>query len=185
MKDIALILIDIQQGYDDIDYWGGERNNHDAEENCKVILEHFRQLKLPIFHIQHNSNNSASPLYFKNKGFAFKHQVTPLAGETIIVKQVNSAFIGTDLQSVLIKKKIKNLVIVGFTTDHCVSATSKMASDFRFNTIVVSDATASFNKIGINGDKYDAEIIHNTALASLKDKFTSVMNTTEVLRRIL
>ena len=55
MKDTALILIDIQQGYDDINYWGGERNNPDAEENCMLILAHFRNLKLPIFHIQHSS----------------------------------------------------------------------------------------------------------------------------------
>lgn len=30
----ALILIDIQKGFDDIAYWGGQRNNPDAENNA-------------------------------------------------------------------------------------------------------------------------------------------------------
>ena len=31
----ALILVDIQKGFDNIEYWGGQRNNPDAEENAR------------------------------------------------------------------------------------------------------------------------------------------------------
>ncbi len=57
----ALLLIDIQKGLDDIDYYGGHRNNLQAESNARKILDFWRNHKLPIFHIKHNSTNPNSP----------------------------------------------------------------------------------------------------------------------------
>ena len=93
--------------------------------------------------------------------------VKPLKNEIVIKKQVNSAFIGTNLKEQLDEAKITRLVIVGLTTDHCVSTTTRMAGNFGFNTYVVSDATATFNRQGTDGKNYSAELIHETALASL------------------
>ena len=50
-KTPALILIDIQKGFLDEDYWGGNRNNKNAEQISGIILERFRELNLPIFKI--------------------------------------------------------------------------------------------------------------------------------------
>ena len=30
----ALLLIDLQKGFEDIEHWGGERNNPEAEKKC-------------------------------------------------------------------------------------------------------------------------------------------------------
>ena len=49
----ALILIDIQKGFDDIGYWGGQRNNPEAEENASKLLNLWRKHSLPIFHVKH------------------------------------------------------------------------------------------------------------------------------------
>ena len=38
-KNPALILVDIQKGFDDIDYWGGQRNNSKAEQNASKLLK--------------------------------------------------------------------------------------------------------------------------------------------------
>ena len=48
----ALILLDIQKGFEDIEYWG-HRNNPEAETNARKLLNFWRQNNLPIFHIQH------------------------------------------------------------------------------------------------------------------------------------
>ncbi|HBH50019.1 MAG TPA: cysteine hydrolase [Bacteroidales bacterium] len=181
MKGIALLLIDIQEGFDDLNYWGGERNNPQAEENCKILLEAFRKHHLPVFHIQHSSRNPDSPLHICSKGFKIKNIVHPLVNEPVIEKEVNSAFIGTNLHGRLEKQGITKLVIVGLTTDHCVSTTTRMAGNFGFDTLVISDATATFNKIGIDGEKYDADLIHKKALASLRGAFAEVLRTREFL----
>lgn len=178
----ALILIDIQKGFDDIAYWGGHRNNPDAETNAAKLLAFWRKHQLPVFHVQHCSTNPASRLAEGNVGNEFKDIVEPMPGEHIIRKQVNSAFIGTDLKERLDNEGITELVIVGLTTDHCVSTTTRMAGNFGFETYLVADATATFDKIGADGKKYEAEILHDTALASLHGEFGTVTSTEEVLK---
>jgi nicotinamidase-related amidase len=173
----ALILIDIQKGFDDIAYWGGQRNNPDAENNAAELLKIWRENQLPIFHIQHCSTNPTSLLNETNQGNEIKEMVKPNIGEPIIKKNVNSAFIGTNLKQLLDEQKIKTLVIVGLTTDHCVSTTTRMAGNFGFDTFIVSDATATFNKMGVDGQVFSAELIHETALASLNGEFATVVTT--------
>jgi nicotinamidase-related amidase len=171
----ALILVDIQKGFDNIEYWGGQRNNPDAEEKASQLLELWRVHDLPIFHIQHCSSNPASMLHETNQGNAFKDLVKPIGSEPIIKKKVNSAFIGTDLKDWLDRLKITKLVIAGLTTDHCISTTTRMAGNFGFETFLVADATATFNKKGIGGEDYSAELIHATALASLNNEFATIV----------
>jgi len=85
--------------------------------------------------------------------------VRPKEGEPIIKKNVNSAFIGTDLKQQLDKFNIKKLIIVGLTTDSCVSTTTRMAGNYGYDTFIVSDATATFDKEGADGQN----ILRNNA----------------------
>lgn len=180
----ALILVDIQKGFHDIPYWGGYRNNPQAEENASVLLELWRKKNLPLFHIQHCSSNPNSILHESNKGNEHQDVVKPLKDEIIIKKNVNSAFIGTDLKDQLDKMDIDTVVIVGLTTDHCVSTTTRMAGNYGYSTFLVSDATATFAKKGINNEQYDAETIHLVALAHLKDEFATIVTTEQVIQSL-
>ena len=180
----ALLLIDIQKGFDNIEYWGGQRNNINAEENAAELLKLWRDHHLPVFHIQHCSSNPHSPLHETNEGNNFKDIVTPLASEPIIKKNVNSAFIGTDLKEQLDKLKITKVVIIGLTTDHCVSTTTRMAGNFGFDTFLVSDATATFNKKGLDEQNFSADLIHATALASLNNEFATIVTTALLKKKI-
>ena len=181
----ALILIDIQKGFDNIEYWGGQRNNADAEENASELLHLWRARGFPVFHIQHCSSIPTSLLNATHSGNEFKDLVKPVNNEPIIRKNVNSAFIGTDLKERLDSAKITKLVIVGLTTDHCVSTTTRMAGNFGYDTFLVSDATATFNKKGMDGQNYAAELIHETALASLNGEFATVVTTDFVKQSML
>ena len=180
----ALILIDIQKAFDNIEYWGGQRNNPNAEENASKLLQLWRDEKLPIFHVKHCSLNPTSILNETNIGNEFKDLVKPLDNEIVIKKNVNSAFIGTDLKEQLDNSKITKLVIVGLTTDHCVSTTTRMAGNFGFDTFLVSDATATFTKKGMNGQIFSAELIHDTTLASLNEEFATILMTNDLIEKI-
>lgn len=177
----ALLLIDIQKGFENEKYWGGNRNNTDAEEKCARLLAVWRKLGLPVFHIMHGSRNPDSPLHPSKPGFELHDSIVPLASEPVIVKDVNSAFIGTDLEEKLKKKGISTLVIAGLTTNHCISTTTRMAGNLDFNTYLVADATATFDRKGLDGRIFDAELVHQTTLASLNEEFATVLTTHELL----
>ena len=176
----ALLLVDIQKGFDDIAYWGGSRNNPDAEEKAFQLLHHWRQHDLPLYHIQHCSTEPQSRLAEGQEGNEIKDIVSPHATEPIIRKNVNSAFIGTNLKDTLDKQGIRKLVIVGLTTDQCVSTTTRMAGNFGYETYVVNDATATFDK-SLNGKHYPAQLLHETALASIHNEFAKVVDTNEII----
>jgi len=176
-QNAALILIDFQKGFDEEEYVKRNRNNKDAEKKASVILNHWRDNNLPIFHIIHHSTDSNSSFREGCSGFEIKDEVKPISGEVVIEKNVHSAFIGTDLKEQLDKKEIKTVVIIGLTTNHCVSTSTRMAGDYGFDTFLISDATATFDRIGINGEKFSAEIIHQTALANLNNDFAKVVDT--------
>ncbi|MCY1635433.1 cysteine hydrolase family protein [Marinifilum sp. D737] len=183
-QNAALILIDFQKGFDQGEYLDKNRNNIDAEKKASIILNKWRELNLPVFHIIHNSINPNSHFRESRSGFEIKDEVKPIKGEPVIKKNVHSAFIGTDLKERLDKQGINSLVIIGMTTNHCVSTSTRMAGDFGFDTFLISDATATFDRIGINGEKFSAEIIHQTALSNLNNDFAKVVDTKRILELV-
>ncbi|MFC2503676.1 MAG: cysteine hydrolase family protein [Cardiobacterium sp.] len=177
----ALLLIDIQQGFQNTAWWGSTRNNPQAEAVCARLLQHWRAQKLPVIHVRHASLNPQSPLHPAAPGFAFVADVAPLPGEVIITKHVNSAFIGTDLQVRLDAAGVRNLVIAGISTDHCVSTTTRMAANLGYTVRLVSDGCATFARTGYDGTCFDADTIHRTALASLHGEFAEVLESAALL----
>ncbi len=176
----ALIVIDVQDGLDE-PVWG-TRNNPDAESNMARLLAEWRAHGRPIFHIQHMSTRSTSPLRPNQPGNAIKRVVAPQGDEPVIQKSVNSAFIGTDLETRLRENKIDSVVIVGLTTNHCVETSARMAGNLGFNTFVVDDATATFDRTGYDGAHYPAEVVHAVSLASLHGEFATVVKTNDLLK---
>ncbi len=183
-QNTALLLIDLQKGFDDENFWGGNRNNKDAEEKCETLLNKWRELNLPIYHIIHSSQEPDSKLHKSHPGFEIKDFAKPINNEPLIIKEVNSAFIGTNLEQTLKDNVINKLVIVGLTTNHCISTTTRMAGNLGFDTLLVADATATFDRKGINGEIFSAETIHQTTLASLNEEFAEVVTSEDILNRV-
>jgi nicotinamidase-related amidase len=179
----ALIVIDVQKGIDESDYWGGERNNPLAEENIADLMEYWRKKKMPIIFVKHDSVFSASPFYPGQRGNDWKESIVPQADEMVISKSTTNAFVNTSLHDELTSRGIEELVIVGFVTNNSVEASARMAGDLGYKTIVVSDATACFDKVGVNDVIYGAELIHLISLSNLKGEYADILNTTQVLKK--
>mgnify|MGYP001069226578 CR=1 FL=1 len=177
----ALVLIDTQIGLQEIAYYGTERNNPEAEENCGRLLSFFRKKQLPVFHVKHNSSDLGSPLHPSKMGNNFHPAAQPMINEPVFEKTVNSAFIGTNLETSLKAKGISKLIIAGLTIEHCISTSVRMASNLGFKVILASDATAAFDKIGYDGTPFSAEVIFHSELANLKDEFAAIMDTDTLL----
>ena len=175
----TLIVIDVQRALDDPSH--GERSNPEAEGNIARAIEAWREGGAPIVHIRHESDGLFAP---GSATVQVKPEAVPGDGEPVLTKSANSAFVGTDLEERLRADGVEAVAIVGLTTDHCVSATTRMASDLGFETWVLADATAAHERRTFDGERIPAETIHRTALASLHCEFAEVLATDEALARV-
>ncbi|MBT2695460.1 isochorismatase family protein [Bacillus sp. ISL-55] len=179
----ALLILDVQKGFDD-PYWG-TRNNPEAEGNIARLLREWRIRKGHIIYTKHLSLDPASPLHHRNRlGTEFKESIQPMDGEIIFTKNVNSGFIGTELEAYLKQNKVKSVVITGLSTQHCVSTTTRMSGNLGFNTFLVSDAIAAFEITDHKGVRHTADSIQEHELAMLQKEFATIMTTDEIISQI-
>lgn len=130
----ALILIDMQKGFESGSHWGQERNNPGMEGNALRLLQFFRKAGGRVCHVRHASLESGSPLAEGSPGFESMSGFEDVPGELTYVKNVNSGFIGTSLERDLREQGIEELVFCGLTTHHCVSTTVRMGSNLGEHT---------------------------------------------------
>lgn len=175
MKNAALIVIDVQQAFDDPSW--GPRNNPQLEANVAALLRAWRARGAPLFHVRHMSMEPRSLLRPGLPGNAFKPEAAPLPGERVIEKSVNSAFIGTPLEAELRARGLDTVVLCGIQTNHCVSTTTRMAGNLGFKTFLVGDACATFDRRALDGRTFPAQLIHDVALADLHGEFATVIDT--------
>jgi nicotinamidase-related amidase len=178
-RNTALLVVDMQAGFDDA-AWGA-RNNPALEANVAAPLAAWRESRAPIIHVHHDSPEASGRLRAGTPGNAPKREAEPHAGELVYRKRVNSAFVGTTLERDLRARGITSLVIVGLTTNHCISTTARFAGNLGFTTFVVSDGTATFDRIGLDGRLRLANDVHNAALSDLQDEFAQIIDTETLL----
>lgn len=179
-RDAVLLVVDVQQGFDAYNE-SLHRNNPDLERNIARLLETWRATGRPVIYVQHVSPQPQSPLRPNQPGVEIKPEVRPQPGEPVVQKSVNSAFIGTSLETHLRAAGRNTLVVTGMQTNWCVSTTVRMAGNLGFDTYVVSDATATFDNTGPDGRLFPAQLLHDVALADLHGEFAKVVDTAGIL----
>ena len=178
----AILVIDVQQGFSDPSW--GPRNNPDTEANISRLLAAWRQTKRPVVHVHHDSSSPNGSFVPGTPGNAPKPEAIPRDGEPVYHRKVNSGFIGTRLEQDLRAAGIDTLVIVGLTTQHCVSTTTRMSGNLGFHAYVVADATAAFDQLGIDRRKRTASEVHFAALSDINGEFATVIDTDTILTSV-
>jgi nicotinamidase-related amidase len=178
----ALILVDLQRAIDH-PRWAahGPRNNPDAEGVAAALLAPWRALGWPIVHVRHDSTEPDSTYRPGGPGHAFKPEVAPLPGETIIGKRVNSAFIGTDLDRHLRDIGTPALVILGVSTNNSLEATVRNAGNLGWRVYVAGDACFTFARRDLRGKLWPAEDVHALSLANMHGEYATVTDSAAVL----
>lgn len=175
----ALIIIDMQRGM--ADPKTGRRNNPQAEDNIAALLAAWRDAGQPIVHVRHISRSPESVFWPGQTGAEFQERFTPLTTELVVEKNVTDAFICSELERWLHVRGIKELVIVGVSTNYSVEATARSAGNLGFVAFVVSDATFTFDMKDLTGTLRQAEDIHLMSLSNLQGEYATVISTADVL----
>ena len=179
---VVLLLVDLQRAVDDPSW--GRRNNPAAEANVARLLLAWRSARARIIHVRHDSVEPGSTYRPGQPGNEFKAEAMPAPGETVLVKHTNSAFIGTDLERHLRDKQASAVVIVGVSSSNSVDATVRMCGNLGFRTLLVDDATFTFDKRDWHGVVRSAEDVHALALAHLHGEYCTVVTTQQVLEAL-
>lgn len=177
-QNSALMLIDVQKAWKE-PVWG-RRNNPGAEDAMERVLGGFRRSGLGVIHVRHESPHPKS-LFYRGRGtFGFDEKVMPLPGEMVITKNTNSAFIGTGLEEILHSLDDPEVYIAGLVTDHCVSSSARMSGNLGFETFVIDDACATFERKSREGNAIPPETVHAVNLSSIDREFARVMSSSEL-----
>lgn len=183
----ALLVIDMQRGFDDLAYWGPTANP-DCEANVAALLDGWGD-RGPVVVVRHDSVDPASPLRPGAEGNALVAAVAAASADLLVTKDVNSAFYGDpDLHAWLGERGIGELVLCGIQTNMCVETTARMAGNLGYDVTVVLDATRTFDLtadiagVGVV-TRSAAELMATTALVLQEGDFARVASTAEVLAR--
>ncbi len=180
----ALLVIDVQMAFAHRDAGGAARSCPQAEQNIGALLTGFRGQADKVIHIHHHSLDETSAFRADLQGCAIQPFAQPVMNEQVIVKHVNSAFIGTTLEADLRAASITRLVVCGATANHCVETTTRMAGNLGFDVLYASDAVWAYGVIGPDGVEHTPEEVHSMSLCNLDGEFAQVLTTADILEMI-
>ena len=173
LKNSALIMVDCQNTY----RRGVMQltNVEPAILEAKKLLEMARDLNVPIIHIQHDAG-VGTPYDVTADIGQISAEVAPKNGENVITKNYPNSFIATPLEAQLKALGIENVVLAGFMTHVCINSTARGAFNLGFKPTVVASACATRSLIGANNKTIDAQTMHDSALAAIRDLFAVVLD---------
>lgn len=179
MPGNALIVIDVQRGFDD-PVWG-PRDNPACEDNIAKLLSAWRSAGDPVVLVRHDSSTPESPLRPGQPGNDLRAGIDG-PHDLLVSKSVNSAFYGDpDLHGWLQEREIESVTICGVTTNHCCETTARMAGNLGYEVTFVTDATHTFDRQGPDGHVIGAAELARVTAANLDGEFATVTSTAEVL----
>ncbi|WP_406394227.1 cysteine hydrolase family protein [Streptomyces sp. NBC_00887] len=186
----ALVVVDVQQGFEEEAYWG-PRNNPDADTNIAGLIDAWQASGRPVVFVRHDSTEPGSPLRVGYSGNAFKEYVEERRGkghgsELLLTKSVNSAFYGTpDLDAWLREAGVRQIVVAGIQTNMCAETTARMGGNLGYEVFFAFDATYTFDAVGPWGWALGAdELARATAVTLHGGGFASVVRSAELVAAV-
>lgn len=176
----ALIVIDVQTGFDDAEYWG-PRNNPSCEPNVGLLIAGWRSHEWPIVYVRHDSKTPSSPLFPPSSGNRFKDVVSG-EPDLLVVKSVHSAFYGEpNLDKWLKENDVSGVAICGIQTNQCCETTARTASDLGYEVLFVADATHTFDIVTDTKKVYRAREVSRYSELTIDDAFGRVVHTSDLV----
>jgi len=158
MKNTALIIVDMQNDYVLPDAPQCIDGAMAIIPNLKKVLDFFRESKRPVFHVYREYRADGSDIEAtrlddfltgekycvpNTHGCEIIDELTPIEGEFRIVKNRFSGFMNTELDFILRRLKVTNIVVCGIQYPNFIRATIFDGVALGYNVTVVTDATGA------------------------------------------
>jgi nicotinamidase-related amidase len=142
MSRTALLVIDVQESFRVRPNWQAV-NHPDIAERVNRLVRAARDkgdLVVWVLHTEPGTGGAFDPV----KGHVrLIDGLEPEPGEPMITKTSHNAFTTTNLQQLLTQHGVTELVISGIRTEQCCETTTRVASDFGYDVVFVTEATAT------------------------------------------
>lgn len=104
-------------------------------------------------------------------GAEFYEGISPLPSERVVIKHRYSAFINTDLNTVLKAKGIESVLVTGVATNVCVETTARDAYMYDYYVTMVEDCAAAYEPK-----------LHENTLENIRRHFGLVASSREIIQ---
>lgn len=180
LEQLALLVIDVQQGFDDAEHWG-PRNNPQCEDNVAALLHEWRERGRPVVFVRHDSTGATSPLRTGQTGNDLKPTITG-EPDLLLTKHVNSCFHGQpDLDAWLRERRLTGIVVSGITTNHRCDKIARVRGNLGHQVLFLLDATHTFDRSAPDGGVVTADDLARVTATNLHGEFATVVSTAQLL----
>jgi nicotinamidase-related amidase len=180
MPKRALVLIDVQNDY----FPGGKwplTGIESAADNAAKLLAAARAAGDLVVHVRHEFPTAEAPFFAPgSEGAKIHPKVRGLDVEPVVLKHHVNSFRETDLQAILDRHGVEEVVICGAMSHMCVDAGARAASDLGYQCLVVHDACATCDQ-EFEGAVVPAAQVHAAFMAALRFGYARLVSTEDYL----
>lgn len=187
----ALIIVDVQNDFASPNGSAAQRGEDVSASVAMVprlvrLIDEARRIGLTVVYIKTTHSDwtdTPSWIYRKSQqsalntcregtwGAEFYDGISPLPNERVVIKHRYSAFINTDLNTVLKAKGVESVLVTGIATNVCVETTARDAYMYDYYVTMVGDCAAA----------YDPKL-HETTLENMRRHFGLVASSEEIIQ---
>ncbi|TCO49306.1 nicotinamidase-related amidase [Kribbella antiqua] len=142
MSRTALLVVDVQESFRVRPNWKAV-NHPDIASRVDRLVQAARakgDLVVWVLHTEPGTGGAFDPV---NGHVRFIEGLEPADGEPVLTKTSHNAFTTTNLQQLLTQHGISEVVVSGIRTEQCCETTTRVASDFGYDVVFVTEATAT------------------------------------------
>jgi ureidoacrylate peracid hydrolase len=186
----ALIVVDVQNDFVSPEGSAGKRGDDVGAAmamipNLTGLIDQARKVGLTIVYIRTTHSDwtdTASWIYRTSQksglstcregtwGAEFYDGIAPLPSERVVIKHRYSAFINTDLNTVLKARGIQSILVCGVATKDCVETTARDGYMYDYYVTMIDDCSAA----------YDAKL-HMSTLENIRRHFGLVASSHQII----
>ena len=186
----ALIVVDVQNDFVSLEGSAGKRGDDVGAAmamipNLTRLIDQARKVGLTIVYIRTTHSDwtdTPSWIYRTSQksglstcregtwGAEFYDSIAPLPSERVVIKHRYSAFINTDLNTVLKARGIQSVLVCGVATNVCVETTARDGYMYDYYVTMIDDCSAA----------YDAKL-HMGTLENMRRHFGLVASADQII----